>query len=437
MCIRENKMTNKICLLLIASISVLLFSQSNAVYAAAKNDKAAADKETVRVPAMRNRVYTQFARAQKIADEGDKAGGLAVLDEVKSKIDSLNSYEKAMLWNFYGFMYYGNDNQPEAINSFKKVIAEQAIPQPLRLSTLYSLAQLSMQQQDFTQTIAYLKQWQALNTKDMTANQHVLFAQVYYQNKQYQQSLASLNNAIELVTAKNELPKENWLILQRANYYELKQPKQVTKVMEQLVRHYSKPEYWIQLSGMYGEIGEEDKQLAVMEAAWHAGYIVKSQDILALAQLYRFHQVPIKAANLLKETIAKGTVVANEKNLATLAQCYIAAKEEDKAIPVLKQVTEIAENGQFDGQLAHVFLNMEKWNNAIKYAEKALNRGGIDRKGDMQLIIGMSYYNLEKYEQSLQAFNQALQYKESAKTAKQWTKFVEREQRQSAQLAAL
>lgn len=257
-------------------------------------EQASSKKETVRVPAMRNRVYTQFARAQQIADAGDTPGGLKVLDEVKSRIDSMNSYEVAMLWNFYGFMHYANEDMPNAIASFEKVIAEEAIPESLRISTLYSLAQLTMQLEKYGETLAYLKKWQEVNTKPLSADQHMLFARVYYQDKKYQESLTSTENAIEVAGSKGDQPKENWLILQRANYYELQQPKKVTKVMETMVRLYSKPEYWIQLSGMYGEIGEEDKQLAVMEAAWQAGFVTKAQDLVTLAQLYRYHGAPYK-----------------------------------------------------------------------------------------------------------------------------------------------
>ena len=70
------------------------------------------------VPAMRNRVYSQLARAQKLADEGVKIAGFDVLDEVKERVNSLNSYERAMLWNFYAFMYYGNDDIDSAIEHF-------------------------------------------------------------------------------------------------------------------------------------------------------------------------------------------------------------------------------------------------------------------------------------------------------------------------------
>jgi tetratricopeptide (TPR) repeat protein len=135
--------------------------------------------ETVKVPAMRNRVYSQLARAQKLADEGKKQEGLEVLDEVKGRMSSLNSYEQAMLWNFYGFMYYGNDNLALAIESFEKVVAEKAIPLTLRTSTLYSLAQLSMQQQDYKQSLDYLGQWKNSNAKPLTSTQQMLFAQIY------------------------------------------------------------------------------------------------------------------------------------------------------------------------------------------------------------------------------------------------------------------
>jgi tetratricopeptide (TPR) repeat protein len=393
--------------------------------------------KSVKVPAMRNRVYTQLARAQSIADQGDRTEGLKVLDAVKERINGLNSYERAMLWNFYGFMHYGGDNLPAAMQSFEQVVAEEAIPESLRLSTLYSLAQLSMQQNDFTKTLSYLAQWKKINTKDITSNQLMLFAQVHYQNKQYTESLAYVDKAIVLTTEKNAIPKENWLILQRANHFELKQPKQVTQVIETLIRYYDKPQYWLQLSGMYGEIGEEDKQLAVMESAWQAGYIEKSSDIITLAQLYRYHNVPYKAAKLLADAIDSGKVSAEEKYFDMLAQAYTAAKNDEKAIPVLIKASEIADTGKFDARLAQVYLNMEKWQLAIDAAEQALTRGNIDHVGNMHLVKGMASFNLQHFNEALTAFTQAQTLKESATMAKQWYSYVEREQINQTRLAML
>jgi tetratricopeptide (TPR) repeat protein len=409
--------------------------------AQAQAQNPSAKKSTsVKVPAMRNRVYTQLARAQKLADEGNGLEGFDVLDEVQDRIDSLNSYERAMLWNFYGFMYYGNDDIASAIDSFEKVVSEKEIPNSLRLSTLYSLAQLSMQLQNFDQSLTFLGLWKESNPKEMTNTQQVLFAQVHYQNKQYKQSLSYVSKAIEQSEIAKEVPKENWLVLQRASYFELKQPIDVTRVIESLVRYYNKPKYWLQLSAMYGEIGEEDKQLAVMESAWQAGYVTKSTDIITLVQLYRYHNVPIKAANLLAEAIDNGKVVAQEKYLDMLAQAYIAAKDDEKSIPVLMQAAKIADTGKFDAHLAKAYFNLEKWQLAINSADKALTRGELDSDssvGNMHLVKGMAAFNLQNFEQSLLAFDKARKVTSSAKTAKQWFHYVEKEQGAKQKLAML
>lgn len=396
-------------------------------------------KRSKKVPAMRNRVYTQLARAQKLADEGDKIEGFNVLDDVKDRIDSLNSYERAMLFNFYGFMYYGNDDTALAIDSFNQVIAENGIPEPLYLSTVYSLAQLSMQQQNFDQTLQYLNKWQQANNKKLNTSQQMLFAQVYYQTKDYQLSLDRIELAL-LVDPK-KVAKEHWLILQRANYFELKQPQKVTEVMEQLVRHYSKAEYWLQLSAMYGETDQEAKQLAVMEAAWQAGYVTNSSDILNLAQLYRFHEVPYKAAKLLKEVIASGAITAQEKHLGLLAQAYIVAKDDEKAIPVLIKAAEVSDSGKFDAQLAQAYLNLEKWQLAINSADKALlsAQGKVDnsQSGTMLLVKGMANFNLKEYDLAKLAFTQAQKHNQVKKTAQQWFHYVDKEQGQASRLVML
>ena len=428
----------KISLLVASVLSILVLLPSNNVSAEVTTDTQAKQEHksyraSKKVPAMRNRVYTQLARAQKLADEGDKAAGFKVLAEVESRIESLNGYEQAMLYNFYGFMHYANDDVNNAIASFTKVISnENDIPDSLLISTRYSLAQLSMQQQDYQGALNNLKAWEKVNSKPLTANQEMLFAQIYYQDKQYIDSLMHIENAMKAAEIKNKQPKENWLVLKRATHYELSQPKQVTQVMEQLVRLYSKPQYWLQLAGMYGEIGEEEKQIAVMEAAYQAGYIQKSSEIMILAQLYQFHGAPFKAANLLNEAIEQGVVVAQEKSLDLLARAYLGAKEPGKAINVLKQLSKLSDEGKFDALLAQTYLNTEQWQHAISYADKAIAKSQYENTpsylGNMYLAKGMANFNLKEFNSALAAFVKAQKLPKIKKTAQQWTKYVEREQ---------
>ncbi|WP_143047948.1 tetratricopeptide repeat protein [Thalassotalea agarivorans] len=424
---------------LLYTLPVLLTSQlSQPIFAAkAEQVKKKKNSRSVKVPAMRNRVYTQLARAQSLADAGDKPAGFEVLKQVESRINQLNAYERAMLWNFYGFMYYGDDDITNAIASFEKVVAEDAIPDSLYNATLYSLAQLAMQQQDYDKTLDFLTRWQTSINKPLKPMQQVLFAQAHYQNKNYLKASDYVNLAVAQSEEAGELPKENWLILQRAAFYELKQPHKVTEVMEKLVRLYEKPQYWVQLAGMYGETEQEDKQLAVMETAYQAGYLTKQSQLVGLAQLYMFHDVPYKAAALLKTSMASGSVVSNEKHLALTAQAYIAAKEEQKAIAPLKQATALAKHGKYDAMLAQTYLNMEQWQHAINFAGSALTKGQLDREGDMHLVDGMARFNLAQYDQAIVAFEQAKAFDGSEKMATQWTKYVLREKQHQLQLAMM
>ena len=62
------------------------------------------ERKTKRVPTLRSKVYDQLSRAQTLADVGKQAEAFVVLDNVKSKASSMNSYEQAMMYNFYGFI---------------------------------------------------------------------------------------------------------------------------------------------------------------------------------------------------------------------------------------------------------------------------------------------------------------------------------------------
>ena len=427
----------KISLFLASTLGLMTFLSSDQVLANESNSANTKQehksyRESKKVPAMRNRVYTQLARAQKLADEGDLPAGIAVLAEVEERLDSLNSYEQAMLYNFYSFMHYANDDVENAIINFNKVIRdESSIPDSLLISTRFSLAQLSMQNQDFTSALTHLKAWQEINSKPLTSSQEMLFAQIYYQDKRFVDSLMHIENAIKVAEIDNKTPKENWLILKRATHYELNQPKQVTEVMEQLVRLYSKPQYWLQLAGMYGEVGEENKQVAVMEAAYQAGYITTSNDIMTLAQLYQFHGAPFKAAKLLDEAIEQGIVVAQEKSLDLLSRAYLGAKETMRAIETLQKLTELADDGKYDALLAQTYLNSEQWKKAISAADKAIKKSKSEESaaylGNMYLAKGMANFNLKEFNASLEAFEHAEKLPKIKKTAQQWAKYVERE----------
>jgi len=389
--------------------------------------QAAQEQKTKRVPALREKVYSQLARAQKLADDGDVKAGLEALDSINERSSSMNSYEIAMMHNFYGFIYYNQNDLPKAIASFERVVAEEGIPETLRLSTTLSLAQLAMANSDYDKVIAFLDNWDEINTQPIPEGYYLLRAQTYYQLKDYKQGLDYITKVISLSDDEGKTPKENWLVLQRAMFYSLNQTNKVVEVLERMVKLYDKPEYWIQLSGMYGETGQEKKQLAVIEAAYQQGFLTSRADLRQLAQVYLYNGLAFKAAEVMSKAIDNGIAEKTAKNYAFVAEAMIQAKEDEKSIEYFVKAADLSDHGQYDQRLAEVYVNTEHYEDAADSARKALDKGGLDFESNAFVALGMAQYNLQNFDASILAFEQAEKHKKSQRLAKQWIKYVKRE----------
>ena len=410
-----------------AGVSLSLAPTSLA-YAQAASDVKPSEKKTRRTPALRSRVYEQLSRAQTQGDAGDVPGAIAILDEVKDKISSMNSYERSMMYNFYGFVYYNDEQFAKAIENFELAVEQQPIPVNFEKTTLFSLSQLHMMQGNYDKTIEYLEKWEALNDGVIPPKNYVLKAQAHYQNKNYAESASYIEQAIEGHEAEGYLPDEGWLILQRAVYYELKQPEKVKDILAKMIRLYDSPKYWIQLAGMYGELGEEKTQLAMMESAYQMGYVDSGADLFNLAQLYYYHEVPYKGALVMEQALESGALERNLRNLKFLATCWQAAKEDEKAIPVMQAASSLSSDGELDAQLGHLFYNLEDYEKAVEASKKALQKG-VKKPGGVHMVLGLSLYNQRKFVEALDELAKAEAFPASRGTAKQWSSFVSREQR--------
>ncbi|MFT4746508.1 MAG: tetratricopeptide (TPR) repeat protein [Congregibacter sp.] len=402
------------------------------------------ERKTKRVPTLRSKVYDQLSRAQSLADAGNQVEAFEVLDQVKSKHSSMNSYEQAMMYNFYGFIHYAVENYDQAIVAFENVVQQQPIPETFEQATLFSLAQLHMMRGNFDKTILKIEQWETIQNRlypntDMPAKNLVLKAQAMYQKQDYAASSGYINAAVQQVET-NDLGfqvDEQWYVLQRAVYFELKQPENVKNVLLKLVKNFEAPKYWLQLAGMYAELGQEVKQLAVMEIAAQKSFVATGSDMFNLAQLYYYHQMPYKAATLMQKAMHEGKLPEDERNLTFLAQSWNLAKETQKAIPAMLAAAKLSETGELYAQLGQMYLNMDKWQQAIAASQQAIEKGGLRNGGMSHLVIGMAQFNVGEYNEALNQLAKAQEFDGSRGMAKQWSKFVEGERNQIATYASV
>ena len=435
---------NKIILKIVAPVLMTGVLVSGMQVSAVIAQEVEVERKTKRVPTLRAKVYDQLSRAQGLADAGDQAEAFEVLDNVKSKASSMNSYELAMMYNFYAFIHYEVENYDQAIAAFENVVQQQPIPETFEQATLFSLAQLQMMRGNYDKAIVKIEQWEAIQknlypSTDIPAKNLVLKAQAMYQKQDYAAASKYINAAV-LQVETNDLGfqvDEQWYVLQRAIYFELKQPENVKNVLLKLVKKFEAPKYWIQLAGMYGELEQEQKQLAVMEIAEQKSFIATGSDMFNLAQLYYYHQMPYKAAAIMQKAMDVGKLPEDERNLTFLAQSWNFAKETEKAIPVMLAAAELSDSGELYAQLGQMYLNMDKWKQAVAASQQALEKGGLRNEGMSHLVIGLAQFNVGEYNEALNQLAKAQEYDGSRGMAQQWSKFVEGERNQIATYASV
>ncbi|MEO0973465.1 MAG: hypothetical protein AAFX85_10260 [Pseudomonadota bacterium] len=400
-------------------------------------------RETKKTPAMREKVYTVLSEAQVLLEEeNNSAGALNKLAQLE-KMKDLNSYELAQMWTFYGYVYFQQENYKGAKRAYENVL-KQDPPEALQTSTTYTLAQLSFVTEDYDGAVRYLQQWfrVAINPGP---EPYILLCQGMYQQaaalsgsaakKRYQEAIQPCLDGIALAKQRGTEVRENWYLLLRTFYYELNDFPQMLGVLETLITTWPKKEYWIQLSGVYGELGQEKNQLAAYEIAYKQGFLTRGSEVVTLAQLFLQAEVPYKAAKILEDGIDKGMVESNERNNRLLAQAWMLAAEDDKAIAPLQRAAALTRGGEMDYRLAQTYFNLDQYDDAVSAARDALNKGGLKRPDSVNVLLGMSLFNEKDYQGSLRAFREARNDDRSKKLADQWITHVNSEIDRERQLA--
>ncbi|AQA17537.1 hypothetical protein BST95_04110 [Halioglobus japonicus] len=402
--------------------------------AVAQEEKKADTRETRRTPALRNKVYEKLAEAQAAAEAKDLAGAKKILDGMVAAggKKALNSYELANVYNLYAFIYYTQENYPQALKAYENVVAQPDIPLAMEINTRYTIAQLYFVQEDWDRGIDALLKWFDM-TESPNAAAYVLLAQGYYQKKDYNRALTNVEKAISMYNEKGKLPKEQWYNLARFLYFEKNDIPNTVDTLEILLQHYPKKQYWVQLSHMYGEQKKETDQLGAMETAYVQGMLDKGSEQVTMAYLYLNADVPYKAATVMDKGLNDGSIDDKSKNWEIAGSAWRQSQETDKAIPAMEKAAAKSETGELYARLGNIYLDGDQNEKAITAINRGLNRGGVKRPDTARLVLGMAYFNTKQYDNARKAFQAAARDERSEKYARQWIRYMDSElERQKA-----
>jgi tetratricopeptide (TPR) repeat protein len=402
----------------------LLLGSAGEVFAQKKKD--AGSRKTKETVAMSQAVYDSLTAIQEMVEAKDYATAERLTTELKSQKKKLSPYELAQIWNITAYSYYLQERYPDAIRAYDQVMAQPELPEALMLSTLKTKAQLQFTQEDYEGALTTIRRLMAEITEP-SADVLMLEGQALFQLARYDEALIPIKSAIEMYQTQGQIPKENWLLLLRVIYFEQKDYESMIGVVKELIVYYPKDTYVLTLAGIYSELGDTKKQLALTEVLYERGLLTSSSHITNLANLYLLHGLPYKAGVLLEREMNEKIVDSNERNLRLLSQAWYQARENQKAIPPLERAAKLSDDGELYVRLGQAHINLENWSKASAALQKGINMGGLKRDDTAYVMLGMALFNQKRLEQARRAFTKAAADNRSKRAATQWIAYVDSE----------
>jgi tetratricopeptide (TPR) repeat protein len=405
-------------------------------------------KKTRKVPAMREKTYKKLAEAQLMVDpesapreEGEPApepkgtpqdAVRLLLDLMTSK--GLNSYEKAQVWNTLAFAYYTLEDMPKTINAYEQILKQGTITEALELASLRALFQLYYADEKYERSIQYINRFQALQA---VPDPQVTFIKstAYYQLEDYRESLKQALLVEEIAVSQLKDVKENWWYLQVVLYNELNDVDNVIRVLETLIVHYPKKQYWMHLAGMYGEKGRDDASLSAYYATYIQGFLVRESEIVMMAQRLLGADNPYEASQVLEKGFKEKSIEENEKNLRLLATAYTLSQETNEAIDAWRDATKYAEDGELFFRLAQALAAEDRHKEAVKAYNDAQKKGDLKKPADVAFWKGISQMQLERWDSATKSFRDASKLdRKKSKQSRQYIRYIAGEKRRQEEL---
>ena len=335
-----------------------------------------------------------------------------------------DSYERALINQLYGQFYALQRDYKSAIPWFEKALAKNRLPFAADLQVTYSLSQCYFQTGRYKDVIKTLENYRVKASKrgqNMAPVQLMVLGIAYFQEADILNAYTNISEANATATKLNE----EWLQYEFALAVKLEKFDEAINVGQFLVFvNPEKKSYWKQLSGVYYGSESEELSLAGLELAYENDVLDKEKDYIDLARYFMFKELPIKAIDVLNNGINIKKVKQNRKNYEFLADAYFLSKDRVQGIDALIKAEAIEKDADLSYKIARFAFENEDWSKAITYFSQAKKQGYEKYPGRLELLLGISYFEISKYEEALSFLNESMEFDSSSSAAEGWINYI-------------
>ncbi|HEX7081324.1 MAG TPA: tetratricopeptide repeat protein [Gammaproteobacteria bacterium] len=337
------------------------------------------------------------------------------------RLDRLSPYERSRVEQIFAGIDLAQDNYASARDHLAQAIAAGGLNQQETERLQFQIAQLYMTEEMYAEAAAALEEW--FRTAQMpNAGAYYLLAAAYYQQGDLERALEPAQKAVELA----EMPQVGWIELLVYLYVEREQYEEALPLVERLVSmEPKKKQHWMRLSSFYLQLERPEEALAAMQVAYNAGLFTEDSEYRRLADMLVFNEIPYRGARVLEKAIEEGKVSEDADLYEKLANCWIAARDFDEALPPLERAAELSDDGDLYVRLAEVNIQLEDWEAASNALRNAMDKGDLSDEANAQLLMGVALFNQDQLQDAREWFQRASRSDERRDMASDYIKVID------------
>lgn len=386
---------------------------------AQKESKRREPPKTKKVETISRRIYEALQGVQKAMEEENWASAETKLNAILAR-KKLNDHEKAQVHQTFGYLYSSKENYKQAIRSFRKAIELNGLPEAAQLNTQFNLGQLYMLTGQYQRGIQTLLDW-FKKVEDPAPNAYMLLANAYAQKEDYRTAWKWAKQGLDRMVE----PREPWMRLGAQLNLALENYRSARYWLERLVEDWPRESYLKQITAVYSQLGQPRRALVATELAQREGYLNESKELVHLAQLYLFNEVPYKAGKLMESAIQREQVENNKDNYELLANAFTMSRDYDRALSPLGKAASLAKDGKLYIRLGQIHMDAERWAQAEKAIERGIKRGKIKSTGEAYLLLGITQFQRDRFDDARRSFERCANFKKSRKSCLSWQRTLE------------
>ena len=370
--------------------------------------------------------YGYLKRVNDFLSEGDYENAEKELSIISKRyFVNEQSYERSLINQLWGNLYATTGDYQKAVDAYEASLRFRKIPLITNLQVRTNLAQCYFQIKDFNKVIEILLTYKNIaepRGQEFSPQNMILLGIAYYYIENFDEAYfyisAANDNSIKY--------KEDWLKYELALAVKLNKINDAIDVGQILVYiNPDKKEYWKQLSGLYYTQAKDSESLAGLELAFDNELLAENKEYQDLARYYLYKGLPQKAVKVLQDGFNKQKLDINKENFELLADSYFIARDRKNGITYLEKSLSLEPDPDVAFKIARFGFEDENWTLADKFFNKALDMGWDKTPGRIELLLGITQYELGNFEKSLSFFSIALEKDDTKTAAEGWISYID------------